>query len=212
MFNIEKYTEIKGLLRKKAKSCEIIAISKNHPKESVTEAIKLGIRIFGENRVMEAKSKFSDLKNEYPEIQLHLTGPLQSNKVKDAVRLFDVFHTLDREKIVKEFSKFKEHLENKKIFIQVNTGEEETKSGVHPKHLNEFYKYCTMEMGLKICGLMCIPPISEDPRIHFGLLKKLAKENNLNKLSIGMSADYMTAIDFNPAYIRLGTLLFGQRQ
>ena len=131
MFNINKYAEIKDFLKKNQKKCEIIAISKNHPKEYVLEAIGKGVKIFGENRVLEAKNKFMELKKNYPEIELHLTGPLQSNKVKMAVDIFDVFHTLDREKIAREFSKLSDRLKNKKIFIQVNTGEEIAKSGVN---------------------------------------------------------------------------------
>ena len=209
MFNIEKYREIKGFLKK---TTDIIAISKNHPIESVEKAIKMGVKIFGENRVNEAKLKFSDIKNNLPEIELHLTGPLQSNKVKDAVRLFDVFHTLDREKIANEFKKYDFELKNKKIFVQVNTGNEETKSGVSLDNLAEFVKYCRYDLNLNIVGLMCIPPINDIPKNHFDALRQLANKNNLKELSIGMSNDYMEALSFNPRYIRLGTLLFGNRK
>ena len=209
MFNIEKYREIKGFLKK---TTDIIAISKNHPIESVEKAIKMGVKIFGENRVNEAKLKFSDIKNKLPEIELHLTGPLQSNKVKDAVKLFDVFHTLDREKIANEFKKYDFELKNKKIFVQVNTGNEETKSGVSSDTLAEFVKYCRHDLNLNIVGLMCIPPINDIPKNHFEALRQLANKNNLKELSIGMSNDYMEALSFNPRYIRLGTLLFGNRK
>ena len=209
MFNIEKYREIKGFLKK---TTDIIAISKNHPIESVEKAIKMGVKIFGENRVNEAKLKFSDIKNKLPEIELHLTGPLQSNKVKDAVKLFDVFHTLDREKIANEFKKYDFELKNKKIFVQVNTGNEETKSGVSSDTLAEFVKYCRHDLNLNIVGLMCIPPINDIPKNHFEKLRQLAIKNNLKELSIGMSNDYMEALSFNPRYIRLGTLLFGNRK
>ena len=212
MFNIKKYAEIREFIEKNDKSSQIIAISKNHPKESIIKAINSGVKIFGENRVLEAKSKFFELKQEYPELELHLTGPLQSNKVKLATSLFDVFHTLDREKIAREFFKYKNNLTNKKIFIQVNTGQEKNKSGVFPKELNDFKKYCTNDMSLKIYGLMCIPPVEEDPLYHFNLLQNLAKENDLSKLSIGMSNDYKIALQLNPTYIRLGTVLFGNRQ
>ncbi len=211
MFNIKKYREIKGFLEKNKKNTDIIAISKNHSLESVLLAINYGVRIFGENRVNEAKSKFLDLKAKIPDLELHLTGPLQSNKVKDAVRLFDVFHTLDREKIAKELGKYSIELINKKIFIQVNTGEEESKSGVYINHLDEFYKYCSKDLSLNIVGLMCIPPINDIPEKHFDLLKKLSNNLNLENLSIGMSNDYNKAISFNPRYIRLGTILFGKR-
>ena len=133
MFNIKKFNEIKKILEKYSNSAKIIAISKNHPLESVIEAINFGVHIFGENRVQEAKSKFVKIKQYNPRIELHLTGPLQSNKVKDALLLFDVFHTLDREKIAKEFSKYQELLKNKKFFVQINTGKEKTKSGIFPE-------------------------------------------------------------------------------
>ena len=212
MFNIQKYKEISNFLSKNSRNTEIIAISKNHPKESVIEAIKLGVNLFGENRVMEAKSKFVDLKNTYSQVELHLTGPLQSNKVKDAIEVFDVFHTLDREKIAKEFSKYREKISNKRMFIQVNTGLETSKSGVHPKDLRDFKNFCSEELKLNISGLMCIPPINDDPEAHFQMLRKLSLENNLQNLSIGMSGDYDKAIPFKPRYIRLGTILFGNRQ
>ena len=198
MFNFDKFSEIKGFLEKNHKNCQIVAISKNHPKEAVIKALNYGVRVFGENRVMEAKLKFSDLKDKYPDAELHLTGPLQSNKVKEAVSLFDVFHTLDREKIAKEFSKYKDKMKSKKIFVQVNTGEEETKSGIAPKDLNEFIFFCQNEIKIKISGLMCIPPIYEKPEKHFIMLDKLAKENQINELSIGMSGDYLNALNYNP--------------
>ena len=211
MFNINKYAEIRDFLKKNKKTCEIIAISKNHPKEYVLDAIGKGVKIFGENRVLEAKNKFMEIKKNYPEIELHLTGPLQSNKVKMAVDIFDVFHTLDREKIAREFSKLSDRLKNKKIFIQVNTGEEIAKSGVSVSDLKEFKNYCVRDLNLNIVGLMCIPPINDPPEVHFRLLSDLANKNNLNELSIGMSGDYKKAINFNPTYIRLGTILFGNR-
>ena len=211
MFDIIKYNEIKDFLQKNNDLCQIVAISKNHPKDSVISAINEGVFIFGENRVLEAKDKFTDLKEKYPNIELHLTGPLQSNKVKIAVSLFDVFHTLDREKIAKEFSKYKEKLKEKKIFIQVNIGEEKNKSGIEPNHVTEFINFCKQDMGLQISGLMCIPPIQDEPSKHFKMLRLLANKNNLKELSIGMSNDYYDALKFDPSYIRLGTILFGKR-
>lgn len=212
MFNFEKYRKINNFVQKVSKNTKIIAISKNHPKESVVSAIKAGVNIFGENRVLEAKSKFLEIKTKFPDLQLHLTGPLQSNKVKQAVTLFDVFHTLDREKIAKEFSKYEHEMRTKKIFIQVNTGNEITKSGISEKDLKNFLAFCKLDLRLNICGLMCIPPIVERPEHHFDLLSKLANQNNLNELSIGMSNDYEVALKFNPTYIRLGTVLFGVRK
>ena len=211
MFNIQKYSQIKDFLKKTSSLAKIVAISKNHPLDSVLQAIASGVYIFGENRVQEAKDKFSKIKENNPKIELHLTGPLQSNKVKTALQLFDVFHTLDREKIAREFSKYKDQLVNKKIFLQINTGKEKTKSGIYPEDTKDFLFFLKNEMKLSICGLMCIPPIDEDPIYHFKKLKTLANENKIDQLSIGMSADYEKAIQFNPTYIRLGTILFGKR-
>ena len=211
MFNIKKYNEINNFLKKTRNSAKIIAISKNHSVQSVLEAINFGIYIFGENRVQEAYEKFQKIKQEKTNIELHLTGPLQSNKVKSAIQLFDVFHTLDREKIAREFSKHKDLLKDKKIFLQINTGKEKTKSGIFPEDTKDFLIFLKQEMKLSIAGLMCIPPINEDSTYHFNMLKLLANENKIDELSIGMSDDYEKALKFNPTYIRLGTILFGKR-
>ena len=211
MFNTEKYNEIIDFLKKTKNSAKIVAISKNHPRESVLKAIDAGVRIFGENRVQEAIDKFKVIKENNPKIELHLTGPLQSNKVKIALPLFDVFHTLDREKIAREFSKHKDLLINKKIFLQINTGKEKTKSGIFPEDTKDFLFFLKNEMKLSIHGLMCIPPVYDDPINHFSKLKSLADENKIDELSIGMSDDYEIALKFNPTYIRLGTILFGNR-
>ena len=211
MFNIKKYNEINKFLKKTSNSAKIVAISKNHPVESILEAINCGVYIFGENRVQEAKNKFIEIKQNYPNIELHLTGPLQSNKVKSAIKLFDVFHTIDREKIAREFSKYKNLLVNKKLFLQVNTGKENNKSGIFPEDTKDFLFFLRNEMKLSIQGLMCIPPLNDDPTYHFSKLKFLASQNNINDLSIGMSGDYEKALQFKPTYIRLGTILFGKR-
>ena len=211
MFNIKKFNEINDFLKKSSNSAKIVAISKNHPVESVLEAIKYGVYIFGENRVKEAQEKFQNIKLNYPKIELHLTGPLQSNKVKLAISLFDVFHTLDREKIAKEFSKYRNLIGNKKIYLQINIGREKTKNGIFPEETKDFLFFLKNEMRLSIHGLMCIPPIDEDPVYHFTKLKLLANENKIKELSIGMSDDYESALKFNPTYIRLGTILFGKR-
>ncbi len=211
MFDIKKFNDINDFLKKSNNKAKIVAISKNHPIESVLEAIKSGVYIFGENRVQEAHNKFYRIKQKNAKIKLHLTGPLQSNKVKTAIQLFDVFHTLDREKIAREFSKHLESLENKKIFLQVNTGKEKTKSGIYPEDVKDFLFFLKDEMRLYIHGLMCIPPIDEEPSHHFSKLKTLAIENKIKELSIGMSDDYEKALEFDPTYIRLGTVLFGKR-
>ena len=211
MFNIKKYNEISNFLKNSSNLAKIVAISKNHPLESVLEAISSGVYIFGENRVQEAQEKFQEIKKNNQKIELHLTGPLQSNKVKTAIHLFDVFHTLDREKVAREFSKYSDLLKNKKIFLQINTGKEKTKSGIFPEDTKDFLFFLKDEMKLSIKGLMCIPPFDEDPIIHFAKLRALANENKIDELSIGMSNDYEKALQFNPTYIRLGTILFGQR-
>ena len=211
MFDIKKFREILDFLKKTSSSAIIVAISKNHPIQSVIEAMNFGVYIFGENRVQEAQEKFEKIKENNPKIELHLTGPLQSNKVKTAVTLFDVFHTLDREKIAREFSKYPELLVKKKIFLQVNTGKEKTKSGIFPEDVKDFLFFLKDEMKIHIHGLMCIPPMNEEPSFHFSKLKILANDNKIKELSIGMSDDYEQALKYDPTYIRLGTILFGKR-
>ena len=214
-FNIKKYNEINDLIKKTLnnakKRTKIVAISKYHTEQSVLEAIEAGVEIFGENRVQEAITKFSNLKKINNNLQLHLTGPLQTNKVKQALTIFDVFQTLDREKLANEFFKFKDICKNKYFFIQVNIGKESNKSGVYPEIANEFIEYCMGDLSLPIIGLMCIPPIKDDPEPHFRNLKKIAKQNNLIHLSMGMSSDYEKAILIGATYIRIGTALFGNR-
>jgi len=212
MFNFKKYQEIQGFIRKHQKISKIVAISKNYPKESVIEALKHGVRIFGENRVQEAKTKFVELFKEYPNLELHFTGSLQTNKVKSALQIFQVFQTIDREKLANEFQKFPNLTKDKKFLIQVNTGKESSKSGVMPNEAKDFIRYCVNELKLNIIGLMCMPPIEESPKLHFALLQKIAIENNINQLSMGMSNDYVEAVMLNATYIRLGTILFGKRK
>ena len=212
MFNYRKYKEIQGFIRKYQKITKIVAISKNQPKESVIEALKHGVRIFGENRVQEAKIKFVELFQEYPNLELHFTGTLQTNKVKSALQIFQVFQTIDREKLANEFQKFPNLTKDKKFLIQVNTGKESSKSGVMPNETRDFIRYCVNELKLNIIGLMCMPPIAESPKLHFALLQKIAIENNINQLSMGMSNDYVEAVMLNATYIRLGTILFGKRK
>jgi len=211
MFDLEKYHKIQQIIDNLGKKTKIVAISKNHPIEEVQEAISKGVDVFGENRVQEARLKFEKILKENKQIKLHLTGPLQTNKVKVALDLFSVFHTLDREKLVKEFVKFPEKLTSKSFFIQVNTGNEETKSGIKPEETKEFFEMCRSKGIKNIQGLMCIPPINEDPKIHFQLISKLSNDLGLGGASIGMSSDYLDALGFNPKYIRLGTVLFGKR-
>lgn len=212
MFNFENYQKIKTNIDHLSKETEIIAISKNHSLEAVENAIFCGLKVFGENRVQEATSKFVDIKRRDTKIKLHLTGPLQSNKVKQALNLFDVFHTLDREKLLRELIKYPEKIKDKSFFIQINTGKESTKSGLFPKDVKNFLDLCKT-LGLKnIDGLMCIPPINESPSRHFQIIEDLTQKLGLGRPSIGMSSDYLDALDFNPKYVRLGTILFGKRQ
>ena len=211
MFNCIKTKEIKEYIKKIGSLSKIVAISKNHPKESVFEAINCGLRDFGENRVQEAILKFEELLKKYPDITLHLTGALQTNKVKEALKIFTIFHTLDREKLAREFSKHSSIVKSKKFFIQVNTGREKAKSGVLPENLKDLFLLSKKDLKLNIIGLMCIPPINDDPKLHFKLLKEMGQSLDLKKFSMGMSSDYEDAINLNATYIRLGTVLFGKR-
>jgi len=211
MFDFKKYNEIQQIINNLDKKTKIVAISKNHPIQDVQEAISKGVEVFGENRVQEARLKFENILLKNKQIKLHLTGPLQTNKVKVALDLFSVFHTLDREKLVRELIKFPEKLSNKSFFIQINTGNEETKSGIKPEETKGFLEMCRSRGINNIIGLMCIPPINEHPKKHFQLISDLSKNLSLGGASIGMSSDYLDALDFNPQYIRLGTTLFGKR-
>ena len=211
MFDYKKYSEIKEKIQSQGKTTEIIAISKNHPLDKIEQAISQNVTIFGENRVQEALLKFEKIKKINNLIKLHLTGPLQTNKVKQALDIFDVLHTLDREKLLKEISKFPEKIINKKFFIQVNTGKEDTKTGIFPEDVGGFLKLCHFYGVKNIEGLMCIPPVNEDPKKHFQLISTISSDLGLKGLSIGMSSDYLEALEFNPVYIRLGSILFGKR-
>ncbi len=194
------------------KSVDLLAVSKRQPIGKIEEALKSGHRIYGENKVQEAQEHWAELRPQYPDLQLHLIGPLQTNKVKDAVALFDVIHTIDREKLA---LKLAEQMEIQKrslpCFIQVNIGEEEQKSGIMPQDLDEFIHFCRDECGLNIIGLMCIPPFDEPPAMYFALLNKMAEAHGLTQLSMGMSADYERAIALGATHIRVGTDVFGAR-
>ncbi len=191
---------------------QLVAVSKKQPEERIEEALAAGHRVFGENRVQEAQGRWTERRAQYDDLVLHLIGPLQSNKSADAVALFDVIETLDREKIAKALSQeMAKQGRDLPCFIQVNTGEEEQKSGVTPARLKEFYDFCYYECGLKIVGLMCIPPVDEPPALHFALLQKLAGQLGLEKLSMGMSADYKEAIKLGATHVRVGTGVFGER-
>jgi pyridoxal phosphate enzyme (YggS family) len=190
----------------------LVAVSKKQPKEKIQAAIEAGQRVFGENRVQEAQEHWADLKEKYPDIELHLIGPLQTNKVKEAIALFDVIQTLDRprlaDKLIAEMNRQNKHIP---CFIQVNTGQEAQKSGVDVSELPGFYKYCS-DLGLNVRGLMCIPPQDDPPALHFALLAKLAQELGLSDLSMGMSSDFEKAVALGATYVRVGTALFGERE
>jgi pyridoxal phosphate enzyme (YggS family) len=201
-----------SIVKKQLNSVELVAVSKTQPDEKIEVVLKEGHRCFGENRVQEAYGKWPRLKKHYSDIELHLIGPLQTNKTRQAFDLFDVIQTLDRMKLAKSFANLvQEKGVCPSLFIQVNTGEEPQKAGVLPKELDSFLKECRA-MDLPIEGLMCIPPIDDEPSLHFALLKKMKDRNNIKSLSMGMSADFETAITFGATHVRVGSAIFGDRQ
>lgn len=215
----ENITAIKKKIEKAAHACgrdpatiNLVAVSKMQPEERVDAALAAGQRLFGENRVQEAQERWMKRKKDFYGLKLHLVGPLQTNKVKDAVALFDCIETLDREKLALKLAE-EMAAQNRDLpcFIQVNTGAEEQKAGVLPEYAGDFYDYCRYDCGLDVRGLMCIPPLDEPPALHFALLQKLAAEMGLADLSMGMSADFEKAITLGATYVRVGTALFGVR-
>jgi pyridoxal phosphate enzyme (YggS family) len=191
---------------------ELVAVSKTFDIDAVRPVLAAGQRVFGENRVQEAERKWPVLRTEFPGVELHLIGPLQSNKTKDAVALFDVIHTVDREKIARSLAgEISRQQRAIKLFVQVNTGEEPQKAGVMPRDAKAFIDFCKLDLKLPVVGLMCIPPVDEEPGVHFAFLAKLAKDVGLQKLSMGMSGDFETAIGFGATHIRVGSAIFGRR-
>ncbi len=190
----------------------LIAVSKTFEAADIVPVLDAGHRIFGENRVQEAAAKWPGLRADYSGVELHLIGPLQSNKTRQAVELFDVIHTVDRKKIADAIAQ-EIQAQNKPLglYIQVNTGEEPQKAGISPAETGSFVTYCRAELNLPVRGLMCIPPIDEEPGVHFALLGELAAENGLQGLSMGMSADYEIAIRFGATAVRVGSAIFGAR-
>jgi pyridoxal phosphate enzyme (YggS family) len=190
----------------------LVAVSKTFAPADILPVIETGQRLFGENRVQEAKAKWPPLKQRYADLELHLVGPLQSNKAREAVELFDVIHSIDRPRIAKavaeEMAKRGRRL---KLLVQVNTGEEPQKAGVMPADAAGFVRACRETFGLDIAGLMCLPPLEEEPAVHFAFLAKLAGELDLKELSMGMSADFETAIEFGATTVRIGSAIFGAR-
>ena len=197
-------------------SITLIAVSKTFPGEAIEPVLGAGQRVFGENYVQEAKAKWGPLRERYPDVELHLIGPLQSNKARDAVRLFDAIHTLDRaslaEALAKEIAKAAEAAERRpRLLVQVNTGEEPQKGGVMPAEADAFIDACRVRWGLTVDGLMCIPPADEPPSPHFALLYKIAARHGLRTLSMGMSADFEAAIQLGATHVRVGSAIFGER-
>ena len=191
---------------------KLVAVGKTHGAALIEAAIAAGHEVYGENRVQEAKAKFPALKAAHPGLTLHLIGPLQTNKAQEAVALFDVIETLDRPKLARVLAKEMAKADRRPAcFVQVNTGEEPQKAGVPPREADAFIALARDELGLPVTGLMCIPPLDEEPALHFALLAEMAKRNGLPHLSMGMSADYELAIRFGATHVRVGTAIFGPR-
>jgi len=192
---------------------QLVAVGKTHPAEAIEEALKAGHRLFGENRVQEAAAKFPALRARYPDLKLHLIGPLQTNKIKLAIETCDAIETVDRDKLAQglasELAKSGRPLD---LFIQVNTGKEAQKAGIAPHEADDFIRRCRAEYKLPIVGLMCIPPADEHPAPHFALLGEIAKRHGLAQLSMGMSGDYELAIQLGATHVRVGTAIFGARE
>jgi pyridoxal phosphate enzyme (YggS family) len=196
-----------------ADAVTLIAVSKTQPADAVRAALAAGQRVFGENRVQEAVAKFPELRRDYPDLTLHLIGPLQTNKVKDAVAHCDAIETIDRPRLAEALAREMERSGRRlPCFIEVNTGEEAQKAGVLPEAADAFIADCRGRLGLPVVGLMCIPPEHEEPALHFALLREIAKRNGLDQLSMGMSADFETAIRFGATHLRVGTAIFGARR
>jgi pyridoxal phosphate enzyme (YggS family) len=190
----------------------LVAVSKTYDADAIRPVLEAGHRVFGENRVQEAFGKWPGLRSDYPDLQLHLIGPLQSNKVREAVSLFDAIHSLDRPKLAHALkAEIEKSGKAPMLFIQVNTGEEPQKAGVAPQDAAAFVSLCRDELQLPVKGLMCIPPLDENPALHFALLQKLARANGLALLSMGMSGDFETAIKFGATHMRVGSAIFGAR-
>lgn len=215
----EKLTEVRETIAAAANAAgrdpsevTLVAVSKVHPAGAVEAALAAGQRVFGENRVQEAQGKYPDLKARFADLELHLIGPLQTNKAEDAVALFDVIEVLDRPKLAKALAKAMEKTGRRPAcYVQVNTGEEEQKAGIAPRQADAFIAACREEHGLPVEGLMCIPPLDEEPALHFALLKEIAERNGISRLSMGMSADFETAVRLGATHVRIGTAIFGER-
>jgi hypothetical protein len=195
-----------------AGAAALIAVSKTCPPDAIRPVLEAGQRCFGENYVQEAKAKWPELRAVWPDVELHFIGPLQSNKAGDAVRLFDVIHSLDRESLARELARQMQRQDRRpRCLVQVNTGDEAQKAGVAVADLGRFLALCRDELALPVTGLMCIPPAGEPPSPHFALLAKLARAHGLEELSMGMSADFDAAIQLGATCVRIGSAIFGER-
>ena len=201
-----------GKVERRGEDVTLIAVSKTFDADAIRPALEAGHRVFGENRVQESQGKWPGLRDQFSDIELHLIGPLQSNKAADAVALFDVIHTVDREKIAKALaSEISKQGKTPRLFVQVNTGEEPQKAGIAPEEAVTFVERSREVHGLELEGLMCIPPAGENPGPHFELLRKLAKQAGVDGLSMGMSGDYETAVQLGATHVRVGSAIFGAR-
>lgn len=190
----------------------LVAVSKVHVAETILPVLKAGQRIFGENRVQEAVKKWSAMREQFDGVELHLIGPLQTNKARQAAQLFDVIETVDRPKLARTLARvFEEENRQCDVYVQVNTGLESQKAGIAPEDADDFIRFCQDELGLNVTGLMCIPPFDEDATEHFKLLKSIADRNNIKIVSMGMSGDFETAIQYGATHVRVGTAVFGKR-
>jgi len=197
---------------RKGDDTTLIAVSKTFDADDIRPALEAGHRDFGENRVQEAMGKWPTLREAFLDATLHLIGPLQTNKVAEAVAFFDVIHSVDRPKLARKLAAEMEKTGRRpKLFIQINTGEEDQKAGVPPREADDFIKLCREELGLEIEGLMCVPPVDDDPAPHFALLAKIAARNGLDGLSMGMSSDYEQAVRLGATHVRVGSAIFGSR-
>ena len=193
-------------------SINLVAVTKTHPVATIRNALALGHRVFGENRVQEAQAKYPALREAFPDLALHLIGPLQTNKVRDAVALFDVIESIDRPRIAEALAKEMERSGRRlPCLIEVNTGEEPQKAGIFPAEADDFIVKCRDRLGLPIEGLMCVPPLDEEPAVHFALLRDIVRRTGLAVLSMGMSADFEKAIRFGATHVRVGSAIFGAR-
>jgi pyridoxal phosphate enzyme (YggS family) len=198
--------------RREPSDVTLIAVSKTFTADEIRPVLAAGQRVFGENRVQEAKGKWPGLRQEYPSLALHLIGPLQSNKTREAVELFDSIHTVDRPKIAQAIAEeMMRQGKQLQLFVQVNTGEEQQKAGIMPAEASAFVGFCRNDLKLEIAGLMCIPPVDDEPAVHFAFLAKLARELSLTRLSMGMSSDYETAVNLGATDVRVGSAIFGHR-